>query len=558
MPRDISAATLAHLLETGSALALIDVREHGEYNLAHIPGSSSVPRRQLEARMARLVPFRGVQVVVCDDNGLRAALAARTLERMGYPRVAVLEGGVNQWASLELPTEWGMNVPSKDFGERMEVQHHVPTIDAAELARRQRRGDRLVILDTRTPEEYRRFCIPGGRSAPGGELALRIHDIVRAHPGATVVINCAGRTRSIIGARVLQRMELPNVVSLKNGTSGWLLAGLELERGADRVDLPAPSAEGRAAAEVFAARVAAEDGVQMLAPGELEGVMARAGSETVYLIDVRTRDEYAAGHIPGFGWFPGGQAVQRADDAVAVRTGTVVFCCDGAVRASVTASWYRQMGFPNVYAVDGGTTAWAKAGRPLATGHDEPVEPLVAEARGRARSVSPAALASSLASARPPLVLYVDPSDRFAAGHVPGARWLSRSWLELRVAEVAGDRSAPIVVTDEDGAGRAARRVDAGRDGLYRRGGAGRRHRGVAEGGEARRARPLRRDAPARRRRPRRPRSRLRRHDQLPALGREARPQVRARGPRATRWAATTPNRREFRTRVNTGTRRIR
>ena len=156
-----------------------------------------------------------------------------------------------------------MNVPSKDFGEQVEVEHHVPTIDADELARRQQRGDELIILDTRTPEEYRRFCIPGGRSVPGGELALRIHDIVRERPNATVVVNCAGRTRSIIGARVLQRMRLPNVVSLRNGTSGWLLAGLELERGADRVDLPEPSAEGRAAAEAFAARVAAEDGVRM-------------------------------------------------------------------------------------------------------------------------------------------------------------------------------------------------------------------------------------------------------------------------------------------------------
>ena len=451
MPREITAATLAHLLETGSTLALIDVREPGEYNLAHIPGSSSVPRRQIEARMGRLVPFRGAQVVVCDDTGRRAALAARTLERMGYGRVAVLEGGVNRWASLGRPTEWGMNVPSKDFGEKVEVQHHVPTIDAAELARRQRRGDALIILDTRTPEEYRRFCIPGGRSAPGGELALRIHDIVRERPDATVVVNCAGRTRSIIGARVLQRMALPNVVSLRNGTSGWLLAGLPLERGADRVDLPAPSPEGRAAAEAFAARIAAEDGVRMLAVGELPALMARAAGETVYLIDVRTREEYAAGHISGFAWVPGGQAVQRADDTVAVRNAAVVFCCDGTARAAVTASWYRQMGFPSVYVVAGGTTAWAATGRPLASGADEPVAPLVAEARARVRRVSPAELASLLGSARPPVTLSVDPSDQFAAGHVPGARWLSRSWLELRIAELAPDPSAPIVVTDEDG-----------------------------------------------------------------------------------------------------------
>src|SRR5262245_18044053 len=112
--------------------------------------------------MGRLVPIRGALVVVCDDTGRRAALAARTLERMGYSDVAVLAGGVNRWVSRDLPTEWGMNVPSKDFGEKMEVQHHVPTIDADELDRRKKRGDKLLILDTRTPEEYRRFCIPGG------------------------------------------------------------------------------------------------------------------------------------------------------------------------------------------------------------------------------------------------------------------------------------------------------------------------------------------------------------------------------------------------------------
>jgi rhodanese-related sulfurtransferase len=185
--------------------------------------------------------------------------------------------------------------------------------------------------------------------------------------------------------------------------------------------------------------------------GGLQALIARAGGETVYLIDVRTREEYVAGHIPGFWWIPGGQAVQRADDVVAVRTGTVVFCCDGTVRASVTASWYRQMGFANVYAVAGGTTAWAAAGRPLVWGAEDLLEPLVVEARARVPAISPAELAARLDAARPPVTLYLDPSDRFAAGHVPGARWLPRGWLELRVAEVAGDAGTRVVVTDEDG-----------------------------------------------------------------------------------------------------------
>jgi rhodanese-related sulfurtransferase len=451
MSTEITPEDLAELQRSDASHALIDVREPGEYNLAHIPGASSVPRRQLEARMGRLVPLRGVPVVVCDDTGRRGALGARTLEAMGYTQVSVLTGGVNRWASLGLPTEWGMNVPSKDFGEKVEVQYHVPTIDAAELARRQQRGDELIIVDTRTPEEYQRFCIPGGQSMPGAELALRIHELRRARPGATVVVNCAGRTRSIIGARVLQRMQLPDVLSLRNGTSGWLLAGLELERGADRVTLPAPTAEGRAAAEAFASSVAAEDGVQFVSVDDLVKLMARAADRTTYFIDVRTREEYLGGHIPGFWWVPGGQAVQRSDDTVAVRDATIVFCCDGTVRASVTASWYRQMGFPNVLVVTGGATEWAATGHPLVSGADEPLEPLLAEARARVRQIPPTELAARLDSVHPPLVIHVDPSDRFAAGHVPGARWVPRGWLELRIAEVGGARSTPLVVADDEG-----------------------------------------------------------------------------------------------------------
>ena len=193
--REITPAELHHLLSTGCTLALLDIREHGEYNRAHIAGASSLPRRQIEHRLERLVPFKGVPIVVCDDTGRRARLAAATVERMGYTNVAVLGGGINRWTSEGFPTEWGMNVPSKEFGERVEVQHRVPTIDARELRERIEREDDLVILDTRTPEEYRRFCIPGGRSLPGGELAYRVGEVIRENPNATVVVNCAGRTR---------------------------------------------------------------------------------------------------------------------------------------------------------------------------------------------------------------------------------------------------------------------------------------------------------------------------------------------------------------------------
>ena len=446
MPSTISCADLADLFDGNKPFALIDVRDAGEYNSSHIPGSSLIPRREIEFLISDSVPFRGARIVVCDDDGRRAGLAADTLTRLGYTNVSALEGGMNRWVTERHPTEWGVNVPSKDFGEKVQVQHGVPEIDAVELRRRMDDGDKMIILDTRTPEEFRNFCIPGGRSVPNGELGLRITDIVEhTDDDTTVVINCAGRTRSIIGARLLQRMGVENVVGLENGTAGWELAGYELETGAgaDRVELPQPTEAGRAAAEEFADRLAEQDGVQYIDISKLDEVTARAGNESVYLIDVRSTEEYREGHIPGFRWFPGGQAVQRSDEVAVTHNAPVVFCCDGRTRAALTASWYRQMGFDEIYALRGGTSAWLNSGRSLESGVPDSVVLGLAEARRRINALSP----GEVEPVPQATVIHVGLSSEFARGHVPGASWVPRGWMELRIQDVAPDKSAPITVT---------------------------------------------------------------------------------------------------------------
>ena len=460
MSQPVTPARLLDLMNGTTPFALIDVREPGEYNASHIPGSSLISRRMLEFDLDAAVPHPGSLVVLCDDDGRRVARAAETVENMGYSQVAWLEGGINRWMSLDHPTEWGVNVPSKDFGEKMEVVHHVPEIDAIELRSRMDRGDKMVILDTRTPEEYRRFCIPGGRSLPGGELALRITDVTAdLDPDTTVVINCAGRTRSIIGTRILQRMGLDrDIVGLKNGTSGWVLAGYDLESGADRDQLPDVTESGRAAAEAYAERCAIEDGVRLIDVAALDELVTRSQRESVYFIDVRTADEYDRGRIQGFRWFPGGQCVQRSDDVAVVKNAPIVFCCDGKARATLTASWYRQLGYEEVYALDGGTGAWEAAGRPLESGlsvgasFDGSISglgesPLLADARDAVPLIGAGILHDDGSA----VVLFVDTSRDFARGHVPGARWVPRGWLEWQVGEHVPSTDSQVVVTCGDG-----------------------------------------------------------------------------------------------------------
>jgi rhodanese-related sulfurtransferase len=450
MATSLSVAALANLMAGDAPYALLDVRERGEYNRGHIFTATSLPRGLLEFRAEQVAPSKRVPVVLCDDDGRRAALAGRTLEAMGYEDVRLLTDGVGAWQAAGLTFVEGTNVPSKAFGEQVLVQDAVPEITVDDLHGRIAEGQPLVILDARTPDEYQSACIPGAISVPGGELPLRIADLLRDADG-TIVVHCAGRTRSIIGARTLAWMGIENVRALRNGTMGWQLAGFELERGAERfLDAP-PSPEARRRAQGFATGVRAETGVQELLPAELQALQARAGEEAVYLIDTRTAEEYAAGHVPGARHIPGGQAVQTGDDQIGIRAGTVVFICDDRARSSVTAAWFRRMGYPRVAVLTGGLDAWTAAGLPLEQGAPAAPPPFGLEAaRARVASVTPDTLATAL-NGSPPLVLDVGTSRAFGRGHIPGARWLLRSRLEPAIAELAPDRATPIVVTCSDG-----------------------------------------------------------------------------------------------------------
>ena len=515
MPKSITVAELAAAIDDLD-LALIDVRETGEYNTAHIPGSWSLPRRQIEYRMAEMVPWPGARIVVCDDDGARAALAAVTMESMGYTNVSVLAGGSNRWVTEGHGTDWGLNVPSKDFGERWLMTENVPELEPDELHEWIERGDKFILVDSRTPEEHHRACIPGSRSMPGAELGLRMWQLAADVPKDTpIVVHCAGRTRSIIGAGTLRRMGFENVYALKNGTMGWQLAGLQVEEGSDRLEMPQPSAENVAKASETARRIAEGDGVKYIDRAGLDAIKARAASENVYLLDVRTREEYAAGHLPGFRHAPGGQTVQASDSYVGVRGGTIVFACDASnVRSSMTAGWFRRMGFPNVYVLERGAESGAAE---LAKGLVRQAPAGYDAALASAHLVSPDALQS----------MSRQPAHRF---HRYERRVQRRPHPRLalaaaRLARALGGRHRPRRVRNrprhrQRHRQRRPRRGATAGHRLPRRARARRRHRRLAQGRRRGRNRPNRRHARPGRRPAGTPQ--LRRNAQLPTLGRGA------------------------------------
>jgi rhodanese-related sulfurtransferase len=434
---------LAALMASGAPHAVLDVRERGAYERGHVFRATSLPRRLLEARLPALVTAPATPIAVYDADGALAPLAAATIDAMGYRDVRVLDGGLAAWRAAGRRVVQGLNVPSKVFGERALHELGTPQIAPRDLLRRIERRDDMVIVDARTFEEYTRGCIPGSISVPGGELVSRIGELVE-RPDTTIVVHCGGRTRSYIGAETLRRMRLPNpIVALENGTMGWQLAGLTLERGATRT-APAPGNRGRVLAAATAKRVAAEDGVKFVGVDEARRRWEQRGERTVYLVDVRTADEYAAGHPAGAIWAPGGQAVQATDDYFAVRDASFVFVCDGLVRSIMTAAWFGRMGFPDVAALAGGVPAWRERGAPIETGHPAPMPFGWESARAATRRVPPGDLGAAL-------VIDVGASDAYARGHVPGAGWICRSRLESRVAAAAPDRGRPIVLACADG-----------------------------------------------------------------------------------------------------------
>jgi len=431
MTNPIAPVELKQWLHDGQEVALLDVREHGQFGESHLFYAAPLPYSRLELDAPRLVPRRTTRVVVYDDGaGDVAARAARRLEAIGYSQVHELAGGTTAWAEAGYRLFQGVNLPSKTFGELVERQLHTPRISARELARRQAAGDKLVVLDGRPYGEYSKMNIPGAICCPNGELALRIGSLV-ADAETTVVINCAGRTRSIIGAQTLINFGVPNrVLALENGTQGWYLADLELQHGGTRRhgnESPADLAQRR----LRAAGLAERHGVPMLDATQAQALVDDT-TRSCFVLDVRTPEEYAAGTLPGAQHAPGGQLMQATDQYVGVRHARLLLIDNDGVRAPVVASWLRQMGFDAAVLREG---IAAPLLLPAATALEIPALDSV-DAKTLAAQIDAGSVA----------VVDLRAGMAYRGKHVPRSRWSIRPHL----ASEAGKPGQPLVLIADD------------------------------------------------------------------------------------------------------------
>jgi len=394
------------------------------------------------------VPRRSTRIVLCDDDDGLAARAADVLARSGYGNLFFLAGGVAAWAAAGLELFSGVNVPSKAFGEFVEHASATPNIAAPELAAHIRAGTDMVVLDSRPFDEYQRVSIPTAVNVPGAELVLRIYDIAPS-PATLVVVNCAGRTRSIIGAQSLINAGVPNkVVALRNGTMGWSLAGLSCESGKSRRP-PQVSNAGLAWAKSAAEHVARRFGIARIDRATLERWRAESEQRTLYLLDVRNPAEYEAGHVAGALSAPGGQLVQATDQYVGTLGARIVLVDDTEVRAVMTASWLRQMGWKDVFVL-------AQAGQEIGS----PPAAILGSSPPAELRITCAVLADLIAR-NAATVVDLSLSRDYLKAHIPGSLFAIRSRLARSLGKIP--LRDTLVLTSEDGvlAGLAAPEAQA-------------------------------------------------------------------------------------------------
>ncbi len=349
MTPGIATEDVRRALIERSEIALLDVRDEAAFAEAHPLFAASMPLARLAAEVRARIPRLSTTIAVYDDGDGLVDRAMSTLTALGYSDVRALAGGLAGWRDADGELFRDVNVPSKAFGELVEVTRHTPSIAAEDLSALVHGGADVVVLDARRFDEFQAMNVPSGISVPGGELVYRVKEIA-PRPETFVVVNCAGRTRSIIGAQSLVNAGVPNrVAALRNGTIGWTLAGLTLERG-QRRRFPPVTWQGTTWARAAARVVADRAGAQRVDRSQLAS-LSRDDERTLYRFDVRTPEEFAAGHRRGFVLAPGGQLVQETDVFAPVRGARIALTDSDGVRANMTASWLAQMGW-SVFVLD--------------------------------------------------------------------------------------------------------------------------------------------------------------------------------------------------------------
>jgi rhodanese-related sulfurtransferase len=423
----IAPAALEEMLKDGDEIALLDVREENAFGRGHLLLAINQPLSRIEFTIRKFVPRSSTRIVLCDEDDGAVARALPVLEAAGYTDLNVLDGGVAAWSDAGFELFDGTYVLEHAFGLFIADEYETPLVSAQELREKLDAGENLVILDSRPSSEFQSGCLPGSINLPLCEEVYRIHDVVTDQQTQIVTL-CAGVTRGTLLAQSLINAGVANpIMFLPDGSKGWYASGESLDQ-----EMSQTMTDRSEAAIAWSAQAPKQSSERFVArrisPAELDEWRSESESRTLYLVDIRSREEYDEGHLPDAIWVPGGQLVGFTQDYLATRNARLCLVDNDCLRAELVASWMLQIGWPEVVALDGGI-----AGHELVTETPPPSVPELEKVQ--APTISPNDLAERI-KASTAVVIDFARSVQHIGGHIPGAWWMNRSSLPRLVGRL--------------------------------------------------------------------------------------------------------------------------
>lgn len=224
--------------------------------------------------------------------------------------------------------------------------------------------DRLFTGDTLLIGATGRTDLPGGD--PEALYDSLFHGILRLDPALNVfpAHDYKGRSHSTIGQELAEN---PRLHKRDRAEFVELMRGLNLTMPAHITEaLRTNMSGGKTVAQLLAEAAAV---VPFMSLAELKA-RVEAAEDDLIVLDVRERDAYEGGHIPGARLLPRGQLELRVNQDLPDPTRRILACCEFGRISTLAAATLREMGFQRAVALDGGMKAWREAGYPMKAGQE--------------------------------------------------------------------------------------------------------------------------------------------------------------------------------------------
>ena len=437
----ITFSELKTELETGTELALVDVREKADYVTGHLWRAVNIPYSSLELSVKRFIPRYNTRIILCHSNNVLSQRAALSLSHLGYSNITRFKENTDNVDASEYPMIRGDYAIAHAFGYHITSHHQTPVITANQLSRKLNAGEDILVVDTRSPKDYKKASLPNSINVPVERVIQKIPELV-TNETTQIIVHCAGITRAALGAQTLINSCIPNPIKfLRDGTKGWFINGGELVRGRKFYN-PEPSHASMSIAIKTAKELAQKFSLHYCSPENLQNWMEKNSNHTCYCIDVRSQEEYEHNHFPGAINIPGGELAGMTSDHLATCNANLCLIDDGSsARAEITASWMKQLGWNDVVILKQWCDlAGLESGAEIRT---------ISKSNISESQLINASRLKQLLDNCDAAVIDVSHSSDYRLGHITGAYWTLRSALPESISGLA--EYSNLVITDTDG-----------------------------------------------------------------------------------------------------------